>query len=552
MKMQGAEESDPKEPVAKERPLPIDAAPGKQPPLGKVVDEAYIEELAQKSLPQVTDFQDYLTWSKTDLVKVREQVLTASGVIVADFVAAMTRNSATLDASEKKLNSKSEVVTRGGDGDAPPPRAPLPGVTEDTACSSTFDANDLALRGRKAVTFKRYYVPIVFPDVIFGSTQEWRFGQKAEYRQEWRHEGFTLGPLVSSISLLPNEELTLEVSSWQRTKSEVSQMEESEEKSRQEREQRRTDEESVTNDATANEGWQVSASGSASAGPASASVSAGYSSTTSQRTEGTERHINEATRKATNEVSLKRAVKMTQTAEAGAEQKTVRKVKNPNACHTVTFNFFQVVKLFNVQLRLENDAPTLMLPVVFPAQYDDKTPVRIPYGALESFTAPANFITQFFMVDRDLSEEIHGWGLRVRSDALAAPKDALMRVTEALVIAVRYLIRADLSQQPTIDLLATLVSNYATQATSMRARLAANYGPGLGQSEQIMTPGIYADSLLGRCTACEDYVESSRYLDVIKQQSDLDFQATELERRQKRLAAGMLDPFEPLPPVPTA
>jgi hypothetical protein len=436
---------------------------------------------------------------------------------------------------------------------APTPGPALPGVGRHPECTSQFDASDLALTDRKAVKQKRFHIPFVFPEVFLAADQKWRFGQKLEYRQEWRHEGFTLGELVSSLSLLPNEELTVELSSWQRSKSEISETTEQEERERLEREQRRTDEESTTNEAASTEGWSVSGTGSVSYGPASASVTANASHNTENRATAAERHIAEATTKAANEVSLKRALKMTQTAEAGSESRTTRRIRNENGCHTVTFNFFQVVKLYNVQIRVDNDAPTVMLPGLFPGLYSDGSPVEIPYDAIESFTSPANFLTQFFEVDRDLSDELNGWGLRIRSNSLLAPELAVRQVAEALIVATAFLLRLDPAQH--LDALSSMVANYVRQARALRARAVAEYGLGRGRSEQLATPGIYADSMLGRCTACDDFAESRKYVEVMtsdaeRRQTEMDTALAELERqrRERLLKANKLDPFEP-PPI---
>jgi hypothetical protein len=281
----------------------------------------------------------------------------------------------------------------------------------------------------------------------------------------------------------------------------------------------------------------------------SASVNASASGNTDQRTQQAERHVTQATTKAANEVSLKRAVKMTQAAEAGSEQKTTRRIRNPNACHTVTFNFFQMVKLYDVQLRLTNDAVTVMLPGIFPPFYttngvpDPSRPVNIPYWAIESFSSPAVFLTQFFEVDRDISKELNGWCLRARTDPAAAPDDVIVQLIEAILVAVKFLLKLDESQHT--QRLANFVAAYVQTAMTSRERNLGSYGPGRGRSQQATTPGIYVDSLLGRCTACEDYVEASRFFDASRQQEEVRLLERENARRKALLDAGKLDPFEP-------
>jgi hypothetical protein len=264
----------------------------------------------------------------------------------------------------------------------------------------------------------------------------------------------------------------------------------------------------------------------------------------------------EETTKAANQVSLRRAVRMTQTAEEGSESRTTRRIKNPNACRTVTFNFFQIVKLYDVQLRLVNDAPTVMLPGLFPVFYtpptpaDPPRPVMIPYWTIESFNSPAVFLTRFFEVDRDLSQDINGWGLRVRIDVgkTSAQRTAL-QLAEALIVAVKYLLKLDPANH--LPALGAVVANYFQSALALRARTAATYGVGRGRSEQITTPGIYVDSLLGHCTACEEYVEAARYIDATRQnleatriKIETDLLDLERQRRVKLIEAKKYDPFE--------
>lgn len=540
---------DPGEPREREPPLPRESEPPAQPepPEGQTVDRAYVAGLAAEALPDAAALQDYLQWSSEALAELRSTVLQQSGIDNVAFVSEMDSARQQLAEAEVALNRKN-VPQR----PSAPPIPPLPGVDHGPECLSHFDANDLALGGRKAVRTKRFHLPVVFPEVLLTADQKWRFGQRLDLRQEWRHEGFTLGELISSLSLLPNEELTLEVSSWQRSKSEIAEEESTETRERLEREQRRSDEESTTNEAATSEGWSVAATGSVSYGPASASVSADYTSNTENRVQSAQRHVSEATTRAANEVSLKRAVKMTQTAEAGSESRNTRRIRNPNSCHTVTFNFFQIVKLYDVQMRLDGDAPTVMLPGLFPSNYADGTAVDIPYWVIESFTSPANFVTQFFDVDRDLSEEIHGLALRVRCNSLAAPELAVRQVADALIIAVKYLLKLD--PQAHASAIAGVVSNYVRQARALRARTVAEYGVGRGRIEQLTTPGIYADSLLGRCSACEDYVVASRYVDVMRQNAERETTTLaaallelERQRRERLLKNNKLDPFEPAP-----
>jgi hypothetical protein len=119
----------------------------------------------------------------------------------------------------------------------------------------------------------------------------------------------------------------------------------------------------------------------------------------------------------------------------------------------------------------------------------------------------------------------------------------------ALIVATRYLLKLD--PATLLGPLAAIVTEYLLNTNNMRKRSTNTYGKGLGQSEQITTPGIYADSLLGRCNACESSIEAGKYVEVMRQYEELkqidranQLADKEVERRKKLLEAGKLDPFE--------
>jgi hypothetical protein len=403
--------------------------PGKDP--GKItVDEFYVEQLGAENLPGDADAEDYRAQARDGAIaKVATSVLDASGVDLKDFEKTVRTLVEKVTATRNKLDTKEE-------GPAPPavPEAtfePLPGVVDDAVCRSRFDANDLALRGRKAVTERQFNQPLVMLDselVPAAGARPWLLGQKLEFSQEWRHEGFTLGELVSSLSLLPDEELTIEVSSYQRTRQEIQTEQDDTKRTEMLNEQRNTDERSCTNQTAASNGWSVSATASVNYPVASASLSASANGNSSEQAEHSRRQLNEATSRASTDLSSRRAVKITQTTEAGSESTTTRRLRNPNSCQTVTFNFFQVIKLYDVQVRLASDRPVLLLPAIFPRFYGPQevrkgettdvrpTEVDIPAHLVEGWRSPAVFLTRYFEVDRELSTQISGWALRLRAD----------------------------------------------------------------------------------------------------------------------------------------
>jgi hypothetical protein len=237
-------------------------------------------------------------------------------------------------------------------------------------------------------------------------------------------------------------------------------------------------------------------------------------------------------------------------------------MRNPNLCHTVTFNFFQVIKLFDVQMHFLNDAPVIYLPGLFPANYSNGVAVRIPYELVEGFTSPAVFLTQFFDADRDLSQEIYGYALRVRMDVARSPSKALRSLASSLLVATKTLLNLDPTQH--IAEIGAFIASYAATTADVRAEALKSYGVDSkkrtkGETVQVNTPGVYVDSLLGRCSACEDTIISEKYVAIERAEAErLQVIATnvllaqEAERRRLRLAAGDLTPFDPPAAAPAA
>jgi hypothetical protein len=70
-------------------------------------------------------------------------------------------------------------------------------------------------------------------------------------------------------------------------------------------------------------------------------------------------------------------------------------------------------------------------------------------------------------------------------------------------------------------------------------------------SVEILTPGIYVDSMLGRCSACEEYIDKSRSYELAEQKElireyalDNMLMEKEVARRQALLDQNILDPFD--------
>jgi hypothetical protein len=64
----------------------------------------------------------------------------------------------------------------------------------------------------------------------------------------------------------------------------------------------------------------------------------------------------------------------------------------------------------------------------------------------------------------------------------------------------------------------------------------------------LPSPGLTIDARLGRCSACEDFIEDSRRLDIELRQAQVRQAVAEADRLEKRVSVAQLD--DPKPQVP--
>jgi hypothetical protein len=192
------------------------------------------------------------------------------------------------------------------------------------------------------------------------------------WRQTWRLTGFSRGELRHSLALAPQEETTIEVTSWQRRARSLDQassteVDQSFESSSTDRE---TDDvfKEMTNRHDFN--WQIEGSVDATynAGWGSIHVNVGggvnSASQLQQTARSTQERMKESTQKSAAKVRTMRSTRITDSVEAGSQDRVTRKIHNPNFSHTLTLDFFET--LAHYEVKLEPVADRLGLVVLFP------------------------------------------------------------------------------------------------------------------------------------------------------------------------------------------
>ncbi len=181
---------------------------------------------------------------------------------------------------------------------------------------------------------------------------DWDLFLVLKYEQKWTPVGYGLGELVYTISLLPDEELTLEVKTWETSKTQ----QDREESVDQRNVSDIKDGSSASNDVSSSRemttNTSVNGKASYSGFGFSASIEAGWSENVKDQQAQSAKQTRERSQQATNEYKSSHKVRMTVSREQGSESKTTRKIKNINQTRTLNANYYEVLKSFDVALTL--------------------------------------------------------------------------------------------------------------------------------------------------------------------------------------------------------
>lgn len=199
------------------------------------------------------------------------------------------------------------------------------------------------------------------------------------WKQTWTLKGFSRGNLLSTIALAPSEQVTMQVSSWERRSRTLEQSSETEVDQQTDVNQSTRDTEDVFKEMLAKRdfAWQLSGSIDASYSPGVASIKVhaggGVSETNSiqQTARSSSQNVRESTIKASSRVRSKRVTKVTQTVESGRDERVTRVIRNPNQCHTLTLDFFETLAHYEIKLQFLKERLRLVVLVPNPIKVPD-------------------------------------------------------------------------------------------------------------------------------------------------------------------------------------
>jgi hypothetical protein len=188
------------------------------------------------------------------------------------------------------------------------------------------------------------------------------FALRVMYEQSWMPIGYTRGELINTLNLAPGEQLTLEFHSWDKstTKSEEELAQESELRTSEKMTQRDalTVHQEVARETGASLHANLTIPIEGVPVKLDANASNKVNTTNKQTVESTQEHTVEAS----NTLKNSRKIRVEIAREVGREDKQTRVITNKNMCHTLNFEYFEIMANYLVATRRVAVEPCLLLP----------------------------------------------------------------------------------------------------------------------------------------------------------------------------------------------
>jgi len=254
-------------------------------------------------------------------------------------------------------------------------------------CQGNFDKTQLALK-QVENSIKHYFSKVLIladseitrvvarpqegsVDFTKGDVKRtYYLGLELGYRQEWKPNGYGLGDIITSITLLPNEELTFEVKTWETSKTQQDTSESLESKNISDVKAEKTGVSEILDDYMEKTHHQFDAHASAKWGWGKCSADYGYSNDVAEQHKTLSKSSQDLIQRSTNEITCKKTIKMTVSREFGSDEKTTRRIKNINQCRTLNAMFYQVLKEYEVTIYVDKINMLLFGPSAFKESWD--------------------------------------------------------------------------------------------------------------------------------------------------------------------------------------
>lgn len=181
------------------------------------------------------------------------------------------------------------------------------------------------------------------------------------YQQDWTLLGYSRGAMVNSFALAPQEELTLDVFSWDRTKTSTDTDFSMDSEALSELTTTGKGSFEAVLETKKNENWKPTSHVEINLPFQLGTIGGtqGVDSTVDNLNKKTVSYINEAVSKTSNRIKSTRQVKINEAKEVGSEDRSKRFIRNPNMCQVLHFDYYEVLENYSVTTSSDADKARL-------------------------------------------------------------------------------------------------------------------------------------------------------------------------------------------------
>ncbi|MGZ4997546.1 MAG: hypothetical protein ACXV74_02440 [Methylobacter sp.] len=175
------------------------------------------------------------------------------------------------------------------------------------------------------------------------------FGFDVTFDQTWNLKELSLGDLSSTISLAPNEQLTLEFQSSLRKVMEQSTLDSTEDVTSSESTVADKEAVNITRASSKTQSWHVDTTGTLTCGYASLSTTVGVSQSVTESNQQAVNHITDTTHKSAQSLKAMHKIEVRGVSESVVQNRMTRIIQNPYRDRTLSLNVFQLLKHFSIK-----------------------------------------------------------------------------------------------------------------------------------------------------------------------------------------------------------
>lgn len=221
-----------------------------------------------------------------------------------------------------------------------------------------------------------------------------------KYRQDWRPTGYGIGELLYTTSLMPNEELVLEMKTWETSRVQQDSEDSTDQRNVSDIKTTASNSSEATTEAQTKTHESIDAKGSYSGFGATASVEGSWAQDVADLQKDIEKRTQDRAQQTTSEFRATHKVRIATSRESGSESKTTRRLRNINQAHTLNVSYYEVLREYAIEMTpyevtvvLLGAEPDLVQPCGYSTWYGDHEPLSL--GHLIRAVQSSSWVQEF-------------------------------------------------------------------------------------------------------------------------------------------------------------